>query len=312
MDFGQLGTFELLGSGALLHLGLVCAAFGLLGWMLGPWLVDKLDESTSGYVLWMIRLLDKMFLTVSGRQCILSIGVSVVVTVFLVFFFTTGLPDSGGYLFFRCMLAVVFGLGLFGLPTGYRLPRAVVQKMWTRRVNLFGEQMLDALIFMSNGLRSGLSLVQSMDMVKEELPNPISQEFALVMSQQRLGVPLEDALLALEDRIGSEDLQIMVTSINILRQSGGNLTETFDTIAATIRERKKVEGKIKSLTAQGVSQGVIIVCMPFVLGWILYIMDPELIRRLWTTWPGLIMVCIMLMLQTIGGVMIKKIVKIDV
>jgi tight adherence protein B len=210
------------------------------------------------------------------------------------------------------MLAVVFGLGLFGLPTGYRLPRAVVQAMWTRRVNMFGEQMLDALIFMSNGLRSGLSLVQSMDMVKEELPNPISQEFALVMSQQRLGVPLEDALLALEERIGSEDLQIMVTSINILRQSGGNLTETFDTIAMTIRERKKVEGKIKSLTAQGVSQGVIIVCMPFVLGWILYIMDPGLIRRLWTTWPGLIMVCIMLMLQVIGGVMIKKIVKIDV
>ena len=104
----------------------------------------------------------------------------------------------------------------------------------------------------------------------------------------------------------------MVTSINILRQSGGNLTETFDTIAHTVRERKKVEGRIRSLTAQGGSQGVIIVCMPFVLAGILYMMDPELIRRLWTTWPGLIMILLMLILQTLGGAMIRKIVRIEV
>ena len=77
-------------------------------------------------------------------------------------------------------------------------------------------------------------------------------------------------------------------------------------------ERKKVEGRIRSLTAQGVSQGVIIVCMPFVLAGILYMMDPELIRRLWTTWPGLIMILMMLILQTLGGAMIRKIVRIEV
>jgi tight adherence protein B len=97
-----------------------------------------------------------------------------------------------------------------------------------------------------------------------------------------------------------------------LRQSGGNLTETFDTIAHTIRERKKVEGKIRSMTAQGVSQGVIIVLMPVVLAGILYLMDPELIRRLWTTWIGLTMVLLMLILQTLGALMIRKIVRIEV
>ena len=151
-----------------------------------------------------------------------------------------------------------------------------------------------------------------MDMVKEELYDPMSQEFALVLSQQRLGVPLEDALLSLEKRIDTEDVQIMVTSINILRQSGGNLTETFDTIAHTIRERKKVQGRIRSMTAQGVSQGFIIVCMPFVLAGVLYMMDPELIRRLWTTWIGLVMILFMLLLQTLGALMIRKIVRIEV
>ena len=163
-----------------------------------------------------------------------------------------------------------------------------------------------------NLLKSGLSLIQSMDMVKEEMDDPLSQEFSLVLSEQRLGKPLEEALLGLEKRVGTEDVQIMVTSINILRQSGGNLTETFDTIAHTIRERKKVEGRIKTLTAQGVSQGVIIVCMPFVLAGVLYLMDQDLIRRLWTTPIGLVMLLFMLMLQVIGSVIIKKVVTIRV
>ena len=172
--------------------------------------------------------------------------------------------------------------------------------------------LLDALAFMSNGLKSGLSLLQAMDMVREELPNPISEEFALTLNEQRLGVPLEEALIALERRIGTEDIQIIVTSINILRQSGGNLSETFDTVAETIRERKKVQGRIKSLTAQGVAQGVIIVLMPFVLGFILWMMDPVLISRLWTTWLGWILIFVMLTLQTLGGWMIRRIVKVQV
>jgi tight adherence protein B len=203
-------------------------------------------------------------------------------------------------------------VGPFGIPTGYNLPRVVVRTMWARRIDRFEVQMLDGLTFMSNGLKSGLSLIQSMDMVKDEMDNPIAEEFALVLSQQRLGVPLEDALLGLEERIATEDVQIMVTSINILRQSGGNLTETFDTIAETVRERKKVEGRIATLTAQGKSQGVIIIIMPFVLAGVLFMLDPELIRRLWTTPIGLFMMVMMLTLQIVGAVIIKRVVTIEV
>jgi tight adherence protein B len=151
-----------------------------------------------------------------------------------------------------------------------------------------------------------------MDMVREELPNPISEEFGLTLNEQRLGVPLEEALLGLERRINTEDVQIVVTSINILRQSGGNLAETFDTVANTIRERKKVHGKVKSLTAQGVAQGVIIVFMPFVLAFALWVIDPVLIARLWTTAIGWGLIFFMLTLQTIGALLIRKIVKVEV
>lgn len=296
----------------LVVLACVFAAFGFLGWVLAPAIAKRVEDSTAGYVKWMIETLDKMFLTISGRTCLYLIIASTVFWFFFGFLLTSGLPSSDGFLAFRTLLSLILCLGLFRLPTGYRMPRAVVNRMWEKRLDRFGEQLIDALTFMSNGLRSGLSLVQSMDMVKEELDDPISQEFALVLSQQRLGVTLEDALLSLERRIDTEDAQIMVTSINILRQSGGNLTETFDTIANTIRERKKVEGKIKSMTAQGVSQGVIIVMMPIVLAGVLYLMDPELIRRLWTTWIGLVMVLFMLVLQILGALMIRKIVRIEV
>ena len=307
-----MGVFGTVPVPGLVVLACVFAAFGFLGWILAPAIAKRVEDSTAGYVKWMIETLDKMFLTISGRTCLYLIMASTIFWFFFAYWFTAGLPSGDGYFAFRTLLALILCLGLFRLPTGYRMPRFVVNRMWENRMDRFEEQLIDALTFMSNGLRSGLSLVQSMDMVKEELHDPMSQEFALVLSQQRLGVTLEDALLSLERRIDTEDVQIMVTSINILRQSGGNLTETFDTIAHTIRERKKVEGKIKSMTAQGVSQGVIIVLMPIVLAGILYLMDPELIRRLWTTWIGLTMVLFMLILQTLGALMIRKIVRIEV
>ena len=298
----------------LLRLGtllpLVLAWF-FVGWFLGPWIQDRFLDNSAGYVTWMVETFDKMFMQVSARLCVGFILVSMLLSVGLGLLLTSGLPYSPGYHFVRFVVCLVLLAGP-GLPIGYNLPRFVVKWMWARRVERFEDQMLDALSFMSNGLKSGLSLVQCMDMVREELPKPVSEEFGLVLSEQRLGVPLEEALLNLEDRIGTEDLQIMVTSINILRQSGANLSETFDTISETIRERRKVEGRIKTLTAQGVAQGVIIVGLPFVLGTILWVMDPELIERLWKTWMGWGMLATMFTLQGVGAFLIRKIVQIRV
>ncbi len=294
-------------------------SFGLfiIGWFglgltLAPWIFEKFHKATAGYVQWMVDMFDAMFIRVEPRWCVLSILVSMALFAGLGWWLTSAVPSGMGYLILRVCIVAFLVFAPFGLPLGQRLPRKIVQMLWDWRINKFEDQLLDALAFMSNGLRSGLSLVQTMEMVVEELGNPISEEFGLVLSEQRVGVPFEEALLNLEKRVGSEDVQILVTSINILRQSGGNLSETFQTISYTVRERKKVKGKIKTMTAQGVSQAVIITVMPFALGAILWAFDHELVARMWSTWIGWGLIFVLLFLQTVGALIMRKIVMIRV
>jgi tight adherence protein B len=257
----------------------------------------------------MVDMFDAMFIRVEPRWCVAAILVSMAAFGGLGWWLTSALPSGMGYLMLRLGIVTFLVVAPFGLPIGFRLPRKIVQMLWDWRIARFEDQLLDALAFMSNGLRSGLSLIQTMEMVAEELSNPISQEFGLVLSEQRVGVPFEEALLNLEERIGSEDAQIMVTSINILRQSGGNLSETFQTISYTIRERKKVKGKIKTMTAQGVAQAAIITVMPFALAAVLWMFDHELVERMWSTWLGWVFIFFLLFLQTIGALIMRKIAK---
>jgi tight adherence protein B len=151
-----------------------------------------------------------------------------------------------------------------------------------------------------------------MERVVENLGNPISQEFALVLSQIRLGRSVEEALIELGERIPRPDVQMFVTAINILKETGGNLAETFATITTVIRERQKVEKKIQALTAQGLMQGLIITLVPLALLIIFFIIDPGFVMPMFTTGLGLFFLTIMIGLQIIGGLMIRKIVNIKV
>ncbi len=292
--------------------GLFAIGWFLIGLTLAPWVFQKFHNATAGYVQWMVDMFDAMFIRVEPRWCVLSIATSMGLFAYIGWWLTSALPSGFGYLLLRLGLMAFLVFAPFGLPIGFRLPRFLVQKLWNWRLDRFEDQLLDALAFMSNGLRSGLSLIQCMEMVVEELSNPISEEFSLVLSEQRVGVPFEEALLNLERRLGTEDTQILVTSINILRQSGGNLSETFQTISYTIRERKKVKGKIATMTAQGVAQAVIICVMPFALAGVLWLFDHELVARMWSTWIGWCLIFLLLFLQTVGAVIMRKIVMIKV
>lgn len=301
-------------NGAILLMSSGALATGAFMFVMGSydWFARKLRENTTEYVSWMVTMFDRMFLTVTARQCVMMIAGSTALSFLLMFWFTQALNDAIWKWFVRLIICSIIAYGPWKLPTGWTLPRKTLNWMWKRRVRKFDEQMLDGLTFLSNSMKSGLSLLQAIDMIVQELPNPLSQEWALVMSQQKLGVRIEEALTNLEKRIASEDIQIIITSISILRESGGNLAEVFDTIAYTVRERRKVEGKIEAMTAQGVMQGIVIVLMPFGLGGILWLMDPILISRMWTTVIGWIMLFLMMMLQFAGAWMIKKIVTIEV
>lgn len=172
--------------------------------------------------------------------------------------------------------------------------------------------MVDGTTILANGVKSGLSLNQAMNRVVKNLTNPISQEFQKVLDQNSLGQKLEEGLDDLAVRIPRPDVQMFVTAVNILNSTGGNMSETFQTINYTIRERQKVEKKIEALTAQGMMQGIIISLVPFVLLIMFYMFDPNYVKPLFTTTVGWIFVIVVLGLQVIGGLLIRKIVNIKV
>jgi tight adherence protein B len=225
------------------------------------------------------------------------------------------LSFGSGSAVFLAFLPKLFPGFMFGMATtlvGWKAPKPIVDWIYKRRVQKFVLQMIDGLGLMSNGLKSGLSIVQAMSLVVQEMPNPIREEFNLILNQNKIGVPLEEAFVNLSKRVQSDDVEMFVTSVNILKETGGNLAETFDTIVTTIRERIKVEQKIEAMTTLGFYQGVMVTAMPPVLGVVFYQSDPDFMRPLFTTPLGWVIIMIILALQIIGFVVIMKIIKIDV
>jgi tight adherence protein B len=128
----------------------------------------------------------------------------------------------------------------------------------------------------------------------------------------RIGRGQSEALNELGMRIPRPDVQMFVTGVNILQETGGNMAETFQTITYTIRERQKIEKKIEAMTAQGVTQGIILTSVPFFLLILFWIVDPSYVEPLFTSVPGLLALGLMFLLQIVGGLAIRKIVKINV
>ncbi len=205
-----------------------------------------------------------------------------------------------------------FLLGASITVAGWQLPLFLVRFIYEQRCTKFVDQMVDGLTIMANGIKAGSNPQESMKRVVEIMGNPISQEFSQVLYQMQVGDSFESALNDLGTRIPRPDVQMFVTAINILKETGGNLAETFQTIVLTIRERQKVEKKIQALTAQGLMQGIIVTLIPFLLMVVFMVIDPSFIKPMFSTTLGLVLLFVMLALQIIGGVVIKKLVTIKV
>jgi tight adherence protein B len=165
---------------------------------------------------------------------------------------------------------------------------------------------------MGNSLRAGHSLPVAFELIARESENPMGQEIRLLTQEMRLGVSMEDALAHLHQRMPGEDLDILISSILISREVGGNLAEVFDNIADTIRERHRIQGKINSLTAQGKLQGAIIALLPVMIAVFLNAWSPDLMRPMFTDWRGLCMIGAIVVMEAIGGYMIYRIVSIRI
>ena len=181
-----------------------------------------------------------------------------------------------------------------------------------RRREKFNLQLPEALATMSNALRAGFSISQAFDSVVEQGEKPMSEEFAILQQQLKIGMSFEDALESLSQRVGSDDLMLVTTAILISRKTGGNVTEIFDKISETIRGRMKIERKVKTLTAQGRMQGLIVSAMPVFLGLIMTLIKPQMMIPYLTSFLGIMSVLVMSVLIFIGWMMIRKIIKIDV
>jgi len=166
---------------------------------------------------------------------------------------------------------------IIGAIIGGFLPRFYVKRQQNKRLIRFNEQLSDMLNLMVNGLRAGYSTMQAMEAVSKELPSPISDEFHRVVQEMQLGITMEKALDNLLKRIPSDDLDLVITAINVQREVGGNLAEILDTISFTIRERVRIKGEIRVLTTQVMYSGKFLSLLPLILIGVLYLLNRDYI-----------------------------------
>lgn len=181
-----------------------------------------------------------------------------------------------------------------------------------QRLKKFQSQLPDGMELVARALRAGHSLAAGMHVVAEEMPEPISKEYGRVYEEQNLGIPLEDCLKGMSERVPLLDLKFFVTSVAIQRQTGGDLAEILDRIGYVIRERFKILGQVKALTAEGRLSGVVLISLPIGLLFMMMWMKPDYIDDLWTTKEGIKMSIGAVVLMLIGSFAIKKIVDIKV
>lgn len=200
---------------------------------------------------------------------------------------------------------------IFG-AVGWFLPKIWLGRRQSGRLKAFNNQLADTIALMSNSLRSGLSLVQSMEMISREAEPPVSEEFQRVVREIGLGVGPQEALLHLVRRVASDDLELLVTAILVQFEIGGNLSRILDSIASTIRERVKLHGEIRTMSAQGRMAGYVLSGLPVAIGGLLMLIAPSYMGALFTPGPWLVLPVAAFVGIVIGSVVIRKLVAIEV
>ena len=252
------------------------------------------EQYQERYVVKSMNDLSDMFLFIDPRQ-LLALNVACMCLLGLL-----------GYTLLNpifCVLATVLG---------FFLPMLLVRHYRARRIKKFNVQLVDALQAMANAFKAGLTFAQAIEHVSREAAAPLGQEFGLFVKELKLGVPMEEGLVNMGRRVGSDDLELVVVATNISRQLGGNMGEMFETISNVIRERFRLEGKIDALTSQGKLQGWVVAAMPLVLGLVLNAMRPDLMQPMLEHLFGYVLVTLVAVMEVLGVLLIRRIVNIDI
>ena len=221
------------------------------------------------------------------------------------FLFGLGLL-AGALLRWPFLLSIIFGVFLFVVPT------IVVNVKKNNRVKKFIMYFPEALEMFARSLRAGHSFTGAIQLVGQEMPDPIGPEFQKVFDEQNLGIPLRNALIGMTDRIDILDIKFFVTAVLIQRETGGNLAEIIDKIAYVIRERFRIQGQLKIHTAQARLTGIILAFLPIGVAFILYALSPGYMKPLWMDPMGKSMILAAVVLQITGMLVIRKIIRIKI
>ncbi|OQX53749.1 MAG: hypothetical protein B5M48_02575 [Candidatus Omnitrophica bacterium 4484_213] len=195
---------------------------------------------------------------------------------------------------------------------GVILPSLFIKNFQKRRLKKFEAQLVDGLTSLSSSLRGGLSFLQAVEVLVEELPPPISQEFSLILIENKLGIPLEESLQKLTRRMKSEPLSLTIRAVLIARQSGGDLTAVFSQIVNTIKERNKLEQRINTLTSQGRMQGVLMGVLPIIFAAVVSTTNPSLVQTMLEEPAGQVMLIYALISEIIGVILIRRVCRIEI
>ena len=288
-----------------LALGATALCFALLAFVLLRALAsgagsyaEQMSDTTS-------RQLEDLFLFIPPRR-VAEAGWACALAAFLLFALLLFNPRQ------PAMTAIGLAAGAVAAAAAFQIPSRILLILKDRRRRRFNEQLVEALGQISNALKAGFSITQAFETVVANGENPIAQEFEVFLQQMRVGISFSDALQNLDHRVGSEDLELVCSAMEIARRTGGNLTEIFDKISLTIRERMRIERRVMTLTAQGRLQGVIVGAMPLAVGVAMATFRPEIMLPYLRSPSGMAAVAAVIVLVTLGGLMIRKIIRIDV
>jgi len=213
-------------------------------------------------------------------------------------------------LFSPGIMGFIFGIGL--AVVGYQLPPIYVSLKRKSRLAKIDKQLGEVLTMVSNSLKTGYGLMQGLDFAARQIQPPLSLELIRTLRDTSLGMAAEDAVNALGDRIPTTDMDMVVSAINIQRSVGGNLAETLDSVAFTMRERERIRGEIATLTAQQKMTGIIIAFLPLGVGLLFYVINPDYIMVLFTEQVGRIMLAVAVALEAIGIMVMRRMTAIEV
>ncbi len=277
-------------------LGLIFVAtmLGILGG--GEWIANRVAKERGVYEKIIGKELYRLFLDISPQEFFLAHCV-----VFVMCIVMAGIMLEDW----------VFGT-IVGGAAGVMLPRFYLKKMWGDRMKLLDEQVEESMIYMANSFKANPALPDAIQDVINSMGPPITQELSVLLKEYKLGTPLDVALINMQRRVPSRNLQLAVSALIIGRTVGGNIPKILEDISSTIRESYRLERVIDTQTAQGRMQAWVMGLMPAVVVGMFYLMDPELITPLFETLPGYLILAVAALLNVIGVVFILKIVRIQV